>query len=1035
MSRVLSLDPDHVNAAFARAACFNAVGQFQRAIEDYNFALLKDNNGGSGRPATPQLWGWGASAGGLGSASEDGLGDFSPSLSPPQGASNDEGNMLVSTPHASRIRPAELFRPMLPPSEAPPTPTAPQPLHRPQPQAQGGTSWRAPVRRLSVDSAATISTEGANAPPVPPRSSTPHRPPPRPVLSAAATQEGNTSGSGSISTQGGPPSQPFERRRRPSSAETGIPGATTASTDTSAVPPNPVGTSNSSTSSNMSAPGHPSLRSSDQASAGQLQASEEAYARGVACRKQHDFQGAVFHYTRAIEANPSSFKALFNRGFVHDKLDAFDLAVDDYCRAIALEPENPFAYFNRGMTYDRRGDHELACADFSHALRLQPQNTDFALYLGHSLRKANRNEDAAQVYKRLIDSGIESFKARLHRGQSLEQLGRSEEALEDFTVALSIQPRSVQVLMARASLFQRQSRFQDALRDLDDALAAQPSGPNSADIRLARASVFEQMNNHKDALLELDRGLEVDPKNAALLSQRGIMHKSMEDYAQAVKDLTDALAGNPPSPSTCLSLRGFCWRKLGRFEDAVGDYSKCIASAKDSQSNASALGGLKSRDASANLVRHYNNRAYCLVRLGRFSDAIADYSAVVELEPSNAHAFHNRGLAYERQGMVDRAASDFAKVAELEVLSQQQHYGQPQPSRSHEASKHGSPTDTSSAQRLSSSHTAWAREDATLTAHKRVHYNISDPSLDTSLQGGLKLGHSQPIPQPSGSVITPGTPHLQQPAGASVGVHSAGSAHRGVDRGIGRDAAGLAAPRAAPMGTISTDVVDVSAVRGSFSNHGNILSPHSPPTRKPNASTSSATTAGSTTAVDTGLVSRTFDIRSVAWDPARVSSALSSVEASIRSVPSPSGVGAGAVRGTSASRVQQRSASPSVSGSKRSPDAGQGATIMRTTGAPGTPLRASSPGAVSRQPPSSSSSNRWSAFAPPSAVPGGRASHENAATPLVPSHRSASPVGSGIGASGSSNNTNFARVPQVSSAAPSSLGSHAAVPRGKFSMY
>jgi Tfp pilus assembly protein PilF len=40
--QVLELAPDHVNAAYARAACYNSKGQFSRAIEDYNLALTKD---------------------------------------------------------------------------------------------------------------------------------------------------------------------------------------------------------------------------------------------------------------------------------------------------------------------------------------------------------------------------------------------------------------------------------------------------------------------------------------------------------------------------------------------------------------------------------------------------------------------------------------------------------------------------------------------------------------------------------------------------------------------------------------------------------------------------------------------------------------------------------------------------------------------------------------------------------------------------------------------------------------------------------
>ena len=41
LSAVLLLNPDHVSAAFARAACYNSIGQLAKAIEDYNIALLK----------------------------------------------------------------------------------------------------------------------------------------------------------------------------------------------------------------------------------------------------------------------------------------------------------------------------------------------------------------------------------------------------------------------------------------------------------------------------------------------------------------------------------------------------------------------------------------------------------------------------------------------------------------------------------------------------------------------------------------------------------------------------------------------------------------------------------------------------------------------------------------------------------------------------------------------------------------------------------------------------------------------------------
>ena len=41
---VLSIDPQHINAAYARGACENKRGNFAKAIDDYNMALKIDKD-------------------------------------------------------------------------------------------------------------------------------------------------------------------------------------------------------------------------------------------------------------------------------------------------------------------------------------------------------------------------------------------------------------------------------------------------------------------------------------------------------------------------------------------------------------------------------------------------------------------------------------------------------------------------------------------------------------------------------------------------------------------------------------------------------------------------------------------------------------------------------------------------------------------------------------------------------------------------------------------------------------------------------
>jgi|TARA_B110000285_G_C15127021_1_gene620916 tetratricopeptide (TPR) repeat protein len=48
---VLEIDPNHINAAYARGACENKRGNFAKAIEDYNMALAIDKE----RTMSPSL--------------------------------------------------------------------------------------------------------------------------------------------------------------------------------------------------------------------------------------------------------------------------------------------------------------------------------------------------------------------------------------------------------------------------------------------------------------------------------------------------------------------------------------------------------------------------------------------------------------------------------------------------------------------------------------------------------------------------------------------------------------------------------------------------------------------------------------------------------------------------------------------------------------------------------------------------------------------------------------------------------------------
>ena len=96
--------------------------------------------------------------------------------------------------------------------------------------------------------------------------------------------------------------------------------------------------------------------------------------------------------------------------------------------------------------------------------------------------------------------------------------------------------------------------------------------------------------------------------------------------------------------------RGYCWRKLDRFDEAIDDYTTVIRLTPDN-------------------IRAYNNRAYSFAKLDRFLEAIDDYSVVISLDPTNSHAYHNRGVSFDKLGSYDKAIADFTKVLELDAMA------------------------------------------------------------------------------------------------------------------------------------------------------------------------------------------------------------------------------------------------------------------------------------------------------------------------------------------------------------------------------
>lgn len=69
--------------------------------------------------------------------------------------------------------------------------------------------------------------------------------------------------------------------------------------------------------------------------------------------------------------------------------------------------------------------------------------------------------------------------------------------------------------------------------------------------------------------------------------------------------------------------------------------------------------------------RDYYNRAFCLVMLGDYERALADYTCILDADPENVHALLNRGICLEKLGRTDESRRDFERLLEIDPSNEE----------------------------------------------------------------------------------------------------------------------------------------------------------------------------------------------------------------------------------------------------------------------------------------------------------------------------------------------------------------------------
>ncbi len=468
------------------------------------------------------------------------------------------------------------------------------------------------------------------------------------------------------------------------------------------------------------------------------------------------YEDAITDYNHALDLQPDFQDVYLNRGLTKSKMENFDGAIADFTHLILLNPEYVDAHIRLGEVYVQLESYADAIKCFQKALSIDPLNVAAKQGINHAYnsqvavpekwdaeeffeqayeyQEVQDYSNAIQAYSQAIEVDPDHSEAYYHRGWCYQQLEAYSRAIEDYSRTLAIDPKHLHALFSRGWVQNELEDYASAIMDFTEVIQ-NDANDTFGEAYYYRGNAYYYRGFYEGAIADYHRAVKLDSDNAHIVNNLGNAYAKLgnlpqaiasyekalqldPDYAEAKQNLTQAyyaeypeqpdesagedmhFGGDAPSPEidmlqdnyetdeTTLSQEaithfqaGIQALEDGQYELAIEHYNTFI---RKHQRYAEAyynrgcchhhFGNLSEAQADythaiyldPNHVPAYLNRAHVKYDQKDWHGAIADYATAIEFVPNHARAYHGRGIARCHVHQLREALADFSQAIALQ---------------------------------------------------------------------------------------------------------------------------------------------------------------------------------------------------------------------------------------------------------------------------------------------------------------------------------------------------------------------------------
>ena len=360
-----------------------------------------------------------------------------------------------------------------------------------------------------------------------------------------------------------------------------------------------------------------------------------------------------------------------------NKEGQYEQSLPYYNKAIELDPRSALAYYNRGYAWFELKKNAEARKDFFQALYLREETgegefdlADTYFYMGTAYQNEEQN-DSALVYLNLALAENKYWTYYSNKGTVLNDLQRYSEALTTLDEGIGLFPDTADLYYARSNTYLGMKDYEKQAKDLDKILSLDSNHVNAL---INKAVYWEKQNKITDALRNYRKVIRLAPERFEPYANIANIYKGDELKLDSADYYYQKALKLAPGNAGIHFNYGNYFRKRSSRDAAIREYRLCLKmdpTIIKAYNNLAALYFEKKQDSIARKIlleglavdpddENLNNNMllYCFEHK-QYDAAIGYATRVIQVNKHDINAIFKRGMSRQMLGMHQDAIYDY----------------------------------------------------------------------------------------------------------------------------------------------------------------------------------------------------------------------------------------------------------------------------------------------------------------------------------------------------------------------------------------